>query len=318
MAIVLGANQYGKAEVRLLHVSRDGASRGEREGTGQEGGTHEITDLNVSVALSGDLAAVHLTGDNSAVLTTDAQKNTVFAFAREHGVGQIEDFALLLARHFVASQEAISFARVTVEEYPWERLGGHSFRRSGREVRTATVSHDGRDSWVVSGLHDLVVLNSAGSEFWGFARDRYTTLAETTDRILATAVDARWRHAAASAPGSAPGSGSGSGSGSGPEPGPGWAGSYAGARDLLLAAFADTHSYSLQQTLYAMGRRVLEGLPEIAEIRLSLPNKHHYEVDMSPFGIANGGEVFYAADRPYGLIEGTVIRDDAPPPGKAW
>jgi urate oxidase len=297
MAIVLGANQYGKAEVRLLHVSRDG-------------GTHEITDLNVSVALSGDLAAAHLTGDNSAVLTTDAQKNTVFAFAREHGPGQIEDFALLLARHFVASQEAISFARVTVEQYPWERLGGHSFRRSGREVRTATVSHDGRDSWVVSGLHDLVVLNSAGSEFWGFARDRYTTLAETTDRILATAVDAQWRHAGAPGPGA--------GSGSGPEPGPDWAGSYAGARDLLLAAFADTHSYSLQQTLYAMGRRVLEGRPEVAEIRLSLPNKHHYEVDMSPFGIANGGEVFYAADRPYGLIEGTVTRDDAPPPGKAW
>ena len=300
MAIVLGANQYGKAEVRLLHVSRDGASQdgASQDGASQDGGTHEITDLNVSVALSGDLAAVHLTGDNSAVLTTDAQKNTVFAFAREHGVGQIEDFALLLARHFVASQEAISFARVTVEQYPWERLGGHSFRRSGREVRTATVSHDGRDSWVVSGLHDLVVLNSAGSEFWGFARDRYTTLAETTDRILATAVDARWRHASASAPD--------------------WAGSYAGARDLLLAAFADTHSYSLQQTLYAMGRRVLEGRPEIAEIRLSLPNKHHFEVDMSPFGIANGGEVFYAADRPYGLIEGTVTRDDAPPPGKAW
>ena len=111
-------------------------------------------------------------------------------------------------------------------------------------------------------------------------------------------MDARWRHAAASEPD--------------------WAGSYAGARDLLLAAFADTRSYSLQQTLYAMGRRVLEGRPEIAEIRLSLPNKHHFEVDMSPFGIANGGEVFYAADRPYGLIEGTVIRDDAPPPGKAW
>ena len=82
------------------------------------------------------------------MLTTDTQKNTVFAFAKEHGVGQIEDFALLLARHFVASQDAITFARVTVEQYPWERLGGHSFARSGREVRTATASHDGRDSWV--------------------------------------------------------------------------------------------------------------------------------------------------------------------------
>ncbi len=288
MGIVLGDNRYGKAEVRLLHVSR-------------EDGRHEITDLNVSVALSGDLDAVHLTGDNSAVLTTDAQKNTVFAMAKEHGVSQIEDFALLLARHFVASQQAITFARVQVEQYGWERLGGHSFARSGRETRTTTVSHDGRDSWVVSGLRDLVVLNSAGSEFWGFARDRYTTLAETKDRILATAVDAQWRHASAE-----------------PAPGPGWDESYAGARELLLAGFTETYSYSLQQTLYAMGRRVLEGRPEIAEIRLALPNKHHFEVDMSPFGLTNGGEVFYAADRPYGLIEGTVTRDEAPPAGRAW
>jgi urate oxidase len=285
MAIVLGPNRYGKAEVRLLHVSRDDAA-------------HQIRDLNVSVTLSGDLAAAHLSGDNSAVLTTDAQKNTVFAFAREHGVGEIEDFALLLARHFVGSQAAITFARVTVEQYPWERLGGHSFARSGREVRTATVSHDGGESWVVSGLRDLIVLNSAGSEFWGFARDRYTTLAETRDRILATAVNARWRHASASCAA--------------------WGQSYRAARSLLLEAFTGTHSYSLQQTLFAMGRRALEGCPEIAEIRLSLPNRHHFEVDMSPFGLENRGEVFYASDRPYGLIEGTVLRDDAPPPGKAW
>ncbi len=287
MTIVLGANQYGKAEVRLLHVRRDDD-------------VDVITDLNVSIALSGELTAVHLSGDNSAVLTTDAQKNTVFAFAKEYGVGEVEDFALRLARHFVASQEAISFARVGVEQYPWDRLAGHSFARSGREFRTATVSHDGTDSWVVSGVGGLTVLNTAGSEFWGFARDRYTTLAETTDRILATAVSARWRHASAEASAQC------------------WGESYRAARDLLLEAFADTHSYSLQQTLYAMGARVLEGRPEIAEVRLSLPNKHHFEVDMSPFGIENAGEVFYAADRPYGLIEGTITRDDAPPPGKAW
>src|ERR1700758_2180850 len=287
MAIVLGDNQYGKAEVRLLDVSRGDAA-------------DDITDLNVSVALSGELTATHLSGDNSDVLTTDAQKNTVFAFAREGGVGEIEDFALRLARHFVASQAAISFARVAVEQYPWERLAGHSFVRSGREVRTATVSHDGTDSWVVSGVSGLTALNTAGSEFWGFARDRYTTLAETTDRILATAVNARWRPARSVGSAGC------------------WGESCRAARDLMLEAFADTHSYSLQQTLYAMGARVLDGRPEIAEIRLALPNKHHFEVDMSPFGLENGGQVFYAADRPYGLIEGTVTRDDASPPGKAW
>ena len=284
--IVLGGNQYGKAEVRLVRVNRS------------DDGTHALRDLSVSVALSGDLAATHLTGDNSAVLTTDAQKNTVFAFAAEHGVDQIEDFALLLARHFVATQAAIATARVAVEEYAWERVAdtGHSFARSGREVRTTTVTADGDQQWVVSGLRDLVVLNSAGSEFRGFARDRYTTLAPTTDRILATAVDARWRYG---------------------EPVP-WGEAYRTARDLLLTAFARTYSYSLQQTLFAMGKNVLEGLSEIAEIRLSLPNKHHFEVDMSPFGVASKGEVFYASDRPYGLIEGTVTRDDAAPAEKAW
>jgi len=277
--IKLGANQYGKAEVRLLRVNRSGDA-------------HELRDLCVSVALSGALEATHLTGDNSAVLTTDAQKNTVFAFAAEHGVDQIEDFALLLARHFVTTQDAIQTARVQVDQYAWERIAdtGHSFARSGREVRSATVTDDGSTAQVDSGLRDLILLNSAGSEFWGFAKDQYTTLAETTDRILATAVNASWRHTQT----------------------PDWADSYAAARDLLLAAFAETRSYSLQQTLYAMGERVLEGLPELAEIHLSLPNKHHFEVDMSPFGLASKGEVFYAADRPYGLIEGTVRREDGP------
>jgi urate oxidase len=290
--IVLGPNQYGKAEVRLLRVNR---------GTD----AHELRDLNVSVALSGELAATHLTGDNSAVLTTDAQKNTVFAFAAEHGVAEIEDFALLLARHFVSTQETISTARVSIDEYGWERISdtGHSFARSGREVRTTTVSYDGSQAWVVSGLHDLVVLNSAGSEFWGFARDRYTTLADTTDRILATAVDARWRY-------SAPFNWA--------TPAGRWGEAYRTARDHLLEAFAQTHSYSLQQTLFAMGQRVLEGVPEIAEVRLALPNKHHFEVDMSPFGVASKGEVFYASDRPYGLIEGTVLRDDVPAAPEAW
>jgi urate oxidase len=296
VAIVLGANQYGKAEIRLLRVSRGTPAADQ----------HDITDLNVSVTLAGDMAAAHLTGDNAAVLTTDAQKNTVFAFAGEHGVGQIEDFGLRLARHFVDTHPTVSRARVSITQYPWDRIGatGHSFARSGGEVRTATVTYDGTGTyegtgaWAVSGLEDLTVLNSAGSEFWGFVKDRYTTLPETTDRILATAVSARWRHASADAGN--------------------WSESYAEARRLLLEAFADTYSYSLQQTLYEMGRRVLAARPEIAEMRLALPNKHHYAVDLSGFGVDSDNEVFYASDRPYGLIEGTVTRDDAPPPGLAW
>lgn len=283
MDIRLGDNQYGKAETRLVRVDRhdDG---------------HEVTDLNVSTALSGDLAATHLTGDNAGVLPTDTQKNTVYAFARD-GVGEIEDFALRLARHFVDNTGTIHRARVAIERYTWERRGHHSFVR-GAGTRTTTVTYDGATATVVSGVDDLVVMNTTGSEFHGFHKDRYTTLPETSDRILATAVSARWRHAA-------------------PENAD-WAQSHEEAKKHLLDAFADTHSLSLQQTLYAMGERVLRHRDELAEVRLSLPNKHHFLVDLSPFELDNPGEVFFAADRPYGLIEGTVVRDGAPDAGLAW
>ena len=293
--VQLGANRYGKAEVRVLRVGRRAAP----------GGGDLIRDWNVSSSLSGDLAASHLTGDNSDVLATDTQKNTAYAFAKRLGAVEPEVLGIELAAHFVRSQQAITRARIAIEEYGWTRIGagGHSFARSGELTRVTTVIHDQElGTSVVSGIENLTVLNTTGSEFWGFARDRYTTLTETSDRILATAVDARWRHARPETAGGEPG----------------WAESYGAAREAMLAAFAGTHSYSLQQTLFAMGQRVLAGQSGIAEIRLSLPNKHHFEVDLSPFSLVNGATVFYASDRPYGLIEGTITRDDAPPAGKAW
>jgi urate oxidase len=274
---MLGVNQYGTAETHLVRVVRDGDA-------------HELRDLLVSVALSGELDAVHLAGDNRAVLATDTQKNTVYAFAKEHGVGTPEEFALLLARHFLGG--AITRARVQVVEIGWARLADHAFVQSAREQRVATAIVSAGAEWFVSGLSDLVVLKTADSEFHGFPRDRYTTLAETRDRVLATAVSARWRHDGTA--------------------------SFSAARAALVDTFAAHHSLSLQQTLYAMGSAVLEVCPSVAEVRLSMPNKHHFVVDLSPFGLANDNEVFHADDRPYGLIEGAVLRDDAPDPGPSW
>jgi urate oxidase len=278
--VVLGANRYGKAEVRLVRLDRDTPH-------------HEIHDLTVDVALAGDLDAVHLAGDNTNVLPTDTQKNTVFAFARD-GVSPIEEFALRLARHFVATP-SIGRARVRVREHAWRRIHDHAFERAaGTRLASAYVTGrtEGGTESVVGGVVDLTMLKSTGSEFQGFLRDRYTTLEPTSDRVLATDVDARWRFAA---------------------PPDDWDSVHAAAKDALLTAFAGTHSRSLQQTLYAMGEAVLRARPELCEVRLALPNKHHFLVDLAPFGLDNPGEVFYAVDRPYGLIEGTVRRDDAPP-----
>lgn len=302
MSFTLGPNQYGKAGVRLVTVERDGDR-------------HTITDLTVASALSGELAGTHLTGDNSAVLTTDTQKNTAYAFAAEFGIGEPETFGLRLARHFVETQPAIGRARLTIEQHRWERIvvdgvpSPHSFSRSGSQTRRARVTVTESATQVSSGLADLTVLNSTDSEFHGFPRDRYTTLPETTDRILATAIDAWWDHDLTStAPAAID-----------------WGKAYAQATNALLAAFVETYSHSLQQTLFAMGSRVLADCPSVAEVRLSLPNKHHNLVDLTPFGLDNPHQVYVAPTEPYGLIQGTVRRDGAPDPdvlggpgGREW
>ena len=276
--IVLGPNQYGKAEWRLVRITRDTAR-------------HVIEDLNVTSQLRGDFEACHTEGDNSRVVATDTQKNTVYAFARD-GVGSPEEFLLRLGRHFTGEFEWVSGGRWAAEQYAWERIndGDHSFVRSGRETRTAVVEIEGDDTVVTAGVKDCTVLKSTGSEFHGFPRDRYTTLQETTDRILATSLTASWRYNGTDLDFNA---------------------LYGDIRDLLLATFADVHSLALQQSIFEMGKAVLERYDEVAEVSLSCPNKHHFLVDLEPFGLDNPGEVFFAADRPYGLIEATVQREGA-------
>ncbi|WP_270887163.1 factor-independent urate hydroxylase [Pedococcus sp. 5OH_020] len=295
MSFVLGPNQYGKAENRVVRIYRDTPR-------------HEIRDLNVSTALRGDFRAAHESGDQANVLPTDTQKNTAFAFAKQHGVSSPEGYALSLGARFLDVAPAASASRIEVEEYAWDRIevGGaghdHAFVKRGGEVRTTVVtqdrSGDAPRAWVVSGVKDLVVLKSTGSEFKGFLKDEYTTLPEADDRILATSLVARWRYETVD--------------------GVDWNKSFDDIRQILLETFATTYSRALQESLYAMGSAVLSAHPDVAEIRFSAPNKHHFLVDLSPFGVENDGEVFVAADRPYGLIEATVQREDGSDPGDAW
>lgn len=282
MSFVLGPNRYGKAETRVVRVYRDTTR-------------HRIRDLNVTTQLRGDFAAAHVEGDQAHVLPTDSQKNTAFAYARKVGVRSPEDYALALAERLLGAAPAATASRVQVEEYPWERVEvagtghDHTFVRRGGEVRTAVVVRERGDRpLVVSGFHDLVLLKSAGSEFKGFLREEYTTLEDSGDRILATSLTARWRYTG--------------------DP-PDWDAGHAEVRRTCMEAFATTYSRALQETLYAMGVAVLEAHPHVAEVDFSAPNKHHFLVDLTPFGLDNPGEVFVAADRPYGLIEARVQRD---------
>ena len=299
MRIVLKDHQYGKAETRLVRIVRDTAR-------------HEIRDLNVTTALRGAFEAAYLTGDQSTVLPTDTQKNTAYAFAKLHGVASPEAYGLLLATHFVETVAPVTGARVEIEEFVWERavIDGvehdHTWTRTGPEVRTAAITVEQTEAGlvrhIVGGMKDLVILKSTGSEFAGFLSDGYTTLPETHDRVMATSLAARWRFdpAAVAADGID------------------WDAVYPTVRTAMVREFATLQSLALQQTLWHMGAAALEAVPELVEIRLQAPNRHHFVVDFAPFGLENSNEVFHADDRPYGLIEATIEREGAPDAGSAW
>ncbi|QKJ18094.1 factor-independent urate hydroxylase [Microbacterium hominis] len=295
VSVSLGANKYGKAENRIVRVYRDSPR-------------HEIVDLNVTSQLRGAaLESSFLEGDNAFVVATDTQKNTAFAFAKQHGIPSPEEYLLALGAHFVREFDWIEGGLWQAEQYEWERIDvdgmphDHSFVRSGRATRLATVQKIDGATHVTGGVKDLVVLKSTGSEFAGFPRDRYTTLIETDDRIMATSVTGRWRFLPEAV-----------------EAGIDYNDLYAEVQAVLLSTFASVHSLALQQTLFEMGRAAIEARPEIAEVRFAMPNKHHFVYDLSSFGLENPNEVFYAADRPYGLIEGTVVRDGVDAAPAAW
>ena len=274
----LAWNRYGKSRIRLVKVRRSQVP-------------HELVDLTIDVQLEGAFDAVYIEGDNRPCLATDTMKNTVYAIARQDPIAHVEAFALRLADHFFA-KPGVSGVRIAAMEQPWGRLsaGGqphpHAFVQAGAEHWTTVVTRDGCGSEIVSGLANLVVLKTTDSAFAGFPRDEFTTLPDTEDRIMATSITASWVYG----------------------PGAGDFAARAQVRRALVETFAAHLSRSVQHTLYAMGGAALAACAGITAITLTLPNRHHLLVDLSPFGLDNPNEIFVSTDQPFGLIEATIRR----------
>lgn len=284
MTTILGSNNYGKSRVRLVRVAR-------------HPDRHDISDLTADVALSGDFAAAHVEGDNSGLLATDTMRNTVYALARGFDVSDLERFGIRLVEHFIAAGPKVTGARIRLVSHPWERLraaGGapheHAFQRGSGGDRVATVAGTAAGVEIEAGIDGLVVLKTTGSGWEGYLRDEFTSLAETDDRIMATEITARWTYGTHDID---------------------FTSSWHAVRDVVLEAFGDHYSPSVQFTLHRMGEAVLEARPEVQRVSFSLPNKHHLLYNLSRFGIENDHEIFHATDEPYGLIEGTVERAPA-------
>ena len=267
-------NGYGKAGVRLVKVVRAGAD-------------HELHDLTVDVQIQGDFTDAHVEGTNAAVLPTDTMKNTVYALARQSDVSPVEEFSIRLARHFAGACPAARSVVISITVNPWERAGPHAVIRGSAERRTAVATIDGDALTVQAGLDGLGMLRTSGSAFAGFLHDRYTTLADATDRLMATDVTARWTYA---------------------RPPADWQAAWSAVRTALIATFTSHQSQSVQQTLYAMGAAALAACEELQDIRLVLPNRHHLLVDLSPFGLDNPDQIYVATAEPYGRIEAVIAR----------
>jgi urate oxidase len=279
--IALGENRYGKSRVRLVQVKRHPDQ-------------HDFREWTVEILLEGDFASCFIHGDNSKILPTDTMKNTVYSLARNSSARSLEEFAQEVLAFFLKRNPQVQAGRVSISDKGWEHLsvGGKphptTFVQASGERQTTEVqaSRNGKFS-VRSGLENLVILKTAGSEFVGYIKDSLTTLPEASDRLFGTAAAARWTYASAELP---------------------FSSLRQKIRDTLLGVFAGHRSKSVQHTLYAMGQAVLENVPEVEDIELTLPNIHCLLADLSRFGQDNPNEIFVPVDEPHGYIEARLRR----------
>ncbi|MEO8664793.1 MAG: factor-independent urate hydroxylase [Ignavibacteria bacterium] len=281
MSVIISKNNYGKSGIRVLKVKRDTK-------------VHEIIEMTVSVQLEGDFEKVHTEGDNTKVLPTDTMKNTVYALAKDQPVNSIEEFGTFLAKYFLDNNKQVSKTEIGIEEKLWNRImvddnknHDHSFISAGNEKRTAKITADKNGVSVVSGITDLLLLKTTGSGFENYVKDKFTKLKETDDRVFSTSIKTIWKYVDQEV-------------------------SYFSmsgkVRNIILKTFAEHHSLSVQQTLYEIGKNVIETITDITEITMTMPNKHYHLFNLEQFNMENKNEIFIPTDEPFGLIEATVRR----------
>lgn len=280
---------YGKTGVKLLHIKRDGD-------------VHSIQELEVCTHLTLATKKDYLVGDNSDIVATDSQKNTVYLLAKKHGVTCPEQLALILVRHFLDTYSFVEKARVYIEQSPWQRIDmdgkqhRHAFIYNPVATRFCTVRLARNGSPVIeSGLKGLRVLKTTQSGFVNFVNDDYRSLPDTNDRVFSTSVFSRWEYSTTNV---------------------NFCKTWNKVKENIIKVFAgpaDTgiFSPSVQNTINITQKLVLDTIPEIRLMEMELPNIHYVNIDLSKFprvGSATNDEVLLPLDKPSGNIRATLTR----------
>jgi urate oxidase len=308
--VSLGANCHGKGRVRMVKVTR------------RPDGYQEVLQISVQILLEGDIMGdVFKTGDNAPVVATDTCKNTVYCLGKMHDFTSIEEFGVIVCKHFIAQYpEMVNRVSVEIIKDRWERVNNkdssgrvtahkHAFKRLGPNRPFVHVqgqkryrSNDPVKISMQAGFTDLEIMKTTQSGFTGFHRDRFTSLPEVKDRLVGTSVTAEWVYTDEKIR------------------------SFTGrdydnvnkiVEDACVDEFsgpADTgvYSNSVQQTLYNMGKAaILRNGNALTQITLNMPNIHNLPFDLTRFGFPAdppgvSPTIFYPIDEPHGMIKATV------------
>jgi urate oxidase len=281
---IVGAH-YGKASIPVMKIGRDAKQ-------------HTLFQAVVSVDTEGErIVDAYSGGDNSAIVPTDTMKNLIYALTFAHEVTSLEDLARHLGGQLLRRYSTMSCATISIEEVLWEPIvyfepstrtrSPISFRRRGGERDYTRVAVDRQSVSIESGTRDLALLKTSDSAFSGYVVDEFTTLPETDDRVLATAISGSWKV-------------------------PDGAFDYRllnqRVKDTALEVFATFNSRSAQHLAHEMGKAILDSCEDLFEISLALPNLHCNLIDLSPFGLDNQDTLYVPTDAPYGNVHVTMRR----------
>jgi urate oxidase len=277
----LGASSHAESRLRMLRIVR----RGDR---------HDPKDLTVSCRFEGDFTEAFTEGYADGLVPGEALKNLVHAAARQEGAGEIESLGLALCDRMLTGFPRVSRVRVEIAEQPWGRLEvggkaqGQAFAAGSPERRLSTVTSNGKQIAIVSGIEELRVMRTCG---FGPPRphlDDGDGLQDGLQRLLVATLGARWTYSSPDVT----------------------FGPYRqGVRAAIVETFAAHASRSVQHTLYSMADVVLGSYQEISEITLSIHERPYRPADLFGVNMENPDDLFVAIEEPVGVVEVTVERE---------
>ena len=269
----------------------------------KKGSKYTIKEMEVNTLLTLNNHKEFESGDNSNVIATDSQKNTVYILAKKFGIANPEEFGLLIANHFISKYSTVVTAKVSIIAEPWQRftdLAGkpydHVFVSHPKSTRVASISVSrGKQPIISSGIRNLRVLKTTKSSFTNFVSDEYRTLSDADDRLLSTVVAADWTY------------------NNDVNRKIDFDKSWHKVQESILETFAGTFSSSVQSTQYLTEKSILERLPEVEKISMTMPNVHYFGFDFSKFQQMNlnetmSGDVYFPVENPSGQIQSTLSR----------